>query len=490
MMISRVSCFEENSLVSDIKKGCDMVQKEYSALLCVERLEDRREIKNLLGKYAVCLHLCRYKEIFDTLWSRSEDVILGFRDGTYRGRASVAGYYTYRKEKTALGTRLLRDALPEQFQKMNEEESYGAGCLELKPVQTPVIEITEDGSRAEAWWYSQGTMTEITVGGPNAYWTFGSYHVTCVREEEEWRILALEYLEDIRSEVGQDWSCPGKMEEKEEFRALGELPMPEMEEPERPYAAYAPDRPFTKIPEPAHQTFYDLRKDELDAEEERTLLMVLARDEIEQLMGRRVLYEVNGAWEKELDELWVRTPAWKKNMCLGGTWGFYQGEDAVRGYYAKIWDTRQKEHPLGSAAAHPLRSPAIQIAADGESAKGIWYSLGHTTTGGNAAWVGQKVAADFVKEEGRWRIWHLCQVHDAVLTPGTDYGDQTPEQVSGKDPLEEMATEPTMPVKTHERLFCWTDDFPWMPEPYETMTPELEYSDTGFFARKKEEVVF
>lgn len=47
---------------------------------------------------------------------------------------------------------------------------------------------------------------------------------------------------------------------------------------------------------------------------------------------------------------------------------------------------------------------------------------------------------------------------------------------------------PTITVKTHERLFCWTDDFPYMPEPYETMLPELEYSAEGFYARQKEGV--
>lgn len=467
-----------------------MVGKEYPVLTCVERLEDRREIKNLVGKYAVCLHLCRYQEIFDTLWSSGKDVVLSFGRGSYRGRDSVRGYYTYRKEKTALGTRLLRAALPEQFEGMGEEESYGAGCLEFKPVQTPVIEVTEDGSRAEAWWYSQGTMTEVTAAGPDAFWTFGSYHVTCVREADEWRILELEYLEDIKAEVGQDWSCPSETAEKEEFRELKEFPQPVMEERELPYAEYTPNRSFTRIPEPVPQTFYDYKKEELEPKDERVLQAVLARDEIEQLMGRRVLYEVNGDWEKELRKLWVQTPAWRSAMSFGGAWGFYQGEQAVRDYYKDTRGKKGKTFSTGNAAAHPLRSPAIQVAADGQSAKGLWYSLGHTTIEGKAAWVGQKIAVDFVKEEGRWRIWHLCEVHDAVLAPGANYGDQTPEQVSGRDPLEETSVEPDVAVKTHERLFCWTDDFPWMPEPYETMAPELEYSVTGFYARKKEEVVF
>lgn len=460
--------------------------KEYSALRCVERLEDRREIKNLIGKYAVCLHLCRYEELFDTLWSRSEEVALVFGNGVYRGRRAVRSYYTYRRERTALGTRLLRAALPEQFAGLGEEESYGAGCLEFKPVQTPVIEIAQDGRRAQVWWYSQGAITEITVGGPDAFWTFGSHCAVCVQEEGEWRILELEYLEDIKTEVGQSWRRPVSMEEREEFRALGELAAPPMEETGRRHEAYSANRPFTRVPQPVAQTFYDYKKGELGREEEDALSAVLARDEIEQLMGRRVFCEINREWEKELEELWVQTPEWTETMSFGGTWGFYKGQGDVRGYYQEVYEPRGKEPSAGAASAHPLRSPAIQIAKDGRSAKGLWYSLGHTTTGPEAFWVGQKVAADFVMEKGRWKIWHLCEVHDAVLAPGTDYGDQTPEQVSGRDTLEKISREPAVAVKTHERLFCWTDDFPWMPEPYETMTPELWYSDTGFFARKKE----
>lgn len=391
------------------------------------------------------------------------------------------------RERTALGTRLLMAALPEQFAGKSEDESFGAGTLEFKPVQTPVIQISDDGAEATAWWYSQGTMSEMTTAGPMSFWTWGASRAQCIREADAWKIYKLDYFEDIKTPVGQSWITPEILEIKEEFAPLAQLEQPVFDENAKLHEAYRTNLPFPGIPQPEAGQYLDFEEGELSPEESAGLQNIVDRDEIEQIMGLRVLYQVNAQRAREMDELWVKQPEHMDTMSFGGTWGFHIGEKAVRRYYVEAFEKLLVQCPLGTVQASPLRTPAIQIASDGRSAKGIWYSLGHRTIGGiKAMWVGKKVAADFLKEDGRWKIWHICEVHDATLTPGKNFGDQNADPSPDEDPLFAEFGEPTIMVKTHEPLFCWTDDFPWMPEPYETMLPELEYSKNGFYARREE----
>ena len=138
----------------------------------VERLlswaEDRRELKNLMGKFAQCLLLRRDSEIVELLWSQRQDICYGCNKGYYQGRAAVREYFAGVAARTEKATELLCAALPEDFAGKKKDACSGAGWLEFKPVQDPVIGIYPDGS-ARAVWYSQGNSTEITPAGPLAF---------------------------------------------------------------------------------------------------------------------------------------------------------------------------------------------------------------------------------------------------------------------------------------------------------------------------------
>jgi len=60
---------------------------------------------------------------------------------------------------------------------------------------------------------------------------------------------------------------------------------------------------------------------------------------------------------------------------------------------------------------HNMSTPVIEIAGDGKTAKGVWFSAGTVSgsMGGTpmAAWTSEKYGIDFVKENGKWKIWHL-----------------------------------------------------------------------------------
>jgi len=100
----------------------------------------------------------------------------------------------------------------------------------------------------------------------------------------------------------------------------------------------------------------------------------------------------------------------------------------------------------GFLHVHLEGSPVIELAADGKSARGTWISpgleadppgmtpgpAGHRTTVGYWAWA--KLGAEFVKENGQWRIWHL-HVYSLFMTPyGQSWAEADPNSEGGGSP--------------------------------------------------------
>jgi hypothetical protein len=74
-------------------------------------------------------------------------------------------------------------------------------------------------------------------------------------------------------------------------------------------------------------------------------------------------------------------------------------------------EIKPENYGAGILWCHTLTTPVIQIAGDGQTAKGIWMSWGHVTgpnpDGWMCTWAYEKYGMDFVKEDGEWKIWHL-----------------------------------------------------------------------------------
>ncbi len=226
--------------------------------LLVERWEDQRTIKNLMGKYVNCLLLNRQGEIFDGFWSERPDVSLTFNDGSYVGRPAVSGYYAAAVERNKLSAKLLKNRLPEKLGGRSEEELYGIGPFQVKPLTAPVIEVAEDGQTAKGLWFSLGCSAEVTSRGPEANWTWGYFAGDFVYEEDDWEIWHLQYLCDVDSLCGQSWGREViPYPELPEFAALKDFSYPPYTVAENVRALYSADRPLTaapRIPEP-YDTF-------------------------------------------------------------------------------------------------------------------------------------------------------------------------------------------------------------------------------------------
>lgn len=109
-----------------------------------------------------------------------------------------------------------------------------------------------------------------------------------------------------------------------------------------------------------------------------------------------------------------------------------QGRDAVWTLMVENWDAYAAKTSRQLKGLYPddpdvegrnglldlraLASPIIEVAGDGQTAKGLWLVPGTQTFcsrqvgGPEAHWYWCKLAMDFVLENGAWKIWHFWTV--------------------------------------------------------------------------------
>ncbi len=205
-------------------------------------------------------------------------------------------------------------------------------------------------------------------------------------------------------------------------------------------------------------------------------------EEIKKLVYKRGVYIANDWREREIDELWVKEPEHQKTASFGKNIGWYVGIDNIRAWY-------DKKHGDGYMAFHPASTGLVELAGDGKTAKGLFYSIANETESNgdgtaNALWMPEKLAFDFIKEGDSWKIWHLVAAVDLVSEAGTDYSDQDPYPNYETDPVMVEFGTPTVPQLIHDGTFNWWDNYPAMPEPYETWSDDISYGPEGWKAPK------
>lgn len=129
--------------------------------------------------------------------------------------------------------------------------------------------------------------------------------------------------------------------------------------------------------------------------------------EIHNIMGRRAYLHSAGRHDREIGELWST----QDDVV-------FEAEDM--GAWTKLSSIKRSyvngnPFPTGTKGLmieHTLTTPVIEIAEDGQTAKGVWVSPGHETFPDGdgtpkAHWSWGRYAVDFRKENGAWKIWHL-----------------------------------------------------------------------------------
>lgn len=218
---------------------------------------------------------------------------------------------------------------------------------------------------------------------------------------------------------------------------------------------------------------------------ERKMQRALDYMEIQNVMAKHTYYYAAQEQWLELDTVWAKK---RDDISYGHNQGYYYGRKSVENYYGQANEDRRKltlealskiypevanvkeNEGVGDLVLHPLTTPVIEIAEDGQTAKGVWVSNGlavSVNAEGNAQrnWFWEKFAVDFVKEDGEWKIWHF-QIYTDF-----SYGDaQGPPQFSKFIEMDKSIQmyenySPTR-VPTNE---------PTLPEPYKTWSDTTPY---------------
>jgi hypothetical protein len=193
--------------------------------------------------------------------------------------------------------------------------------------------------------------------------------------------------------------------------------------------------------------------------------------------------------EEELDKLWVKEPGNEKSASFGQNWGYQIGMERIYQYYVKS-NNEEKKRDLESLAAadssieitpdnlgigsmlmHTLTTPYVEVAGDGKTAQGLWYSPGQVTVAHpnkvDCMWMYEKYGVDFIRESDGWKIWHLFVGTDFAIKPGEFMRDiPVPDRAQDEKGWQAMSIEMQAYTPRHN----WTL-YPYIPQPYETFDP-------------------
>lgn len=183
--------------------------------------------------------------------------------------------------------------------------------------------------------------------------------------------------------------------------------------------------------------------------------------ECEKVMSRHVYYHAAGIHRQEIEEFWT-----KSDEC---TWAHNFGQMGNKANYIKNYadnqekDTREvfdqvaKVYPevldpenvpdyraICEEAMHFTVSPVVEVAEDGQSAKGLWYTPGcifstlNPQQAREGTWIWERYGADFVYEDGKWVYKNLkvcCDLNGPMDLPNWPLMERPPmpEPAEGED---------------------------------------------------------
>lgn len=227
---------------------------------------------------------------------------------------------------------------------------------------------------------------------------------------------------------------------------------------------------------------------------EQLIARVWDVEEIKKVVHKRVYYIAGDRRQEELDDLWVSLADNKKTASFGRNWGYYVGMDEIKKYYVDSHNGKlsiqQKDNGaagpnVGNLYSHPASTGLVRLAGDGKTAKGMWYCIAQETLAkpdgtADARWMLERIAIDFIKEGEQWKIWHMVIAADLNCEAGEDYSKQPVYVDWDTDTVKCEFGKPAIEVLTHDSTFNWWDDYPFIPQPYDTFTDDISYGPEGF----------
>ena len=245
--------------------------------------------------------------------------------------------------------------------------------------------------------------------------------------------------------------------------------------------------------------------------DEELIGRVWDQEKIRDLISRFSYYEAADRRAESMDRFWVSEPENRRTASFGRNWGFITGWDDIRAYYVD----RDRFGGVGTGLMHPLSTKLLCLAEDGKTARGMWMGIAYETAPGDdgnldAKWINERLAADFIKEDDGWKIWHLFIGTNYVLSVGEDYDEQPlntrpiTREEGGPDwytyghgrearegllalfdqipeyPEREAFLDGRIPEEIYTALYNDPVTFPPLPEDYVTYDPARGYGPEGF----------
>jgi len=207
---------------------------------------------------------------------------------------------------------------------------------------------------------------------------------------------------------------------------------------------------------------------------------------VQNVMSRHNYYYAVGNRYEELLNIWVKEDGeYAKTATITTSDGVWEGMDVIKVYYGNpgTKDAKQtikemsKNDPWepvkGQLGINMNTTPVIEVAGDGKTARGVWFSpgivmnyTGQKDKDGNEIARGtycfEKYGADFVKEDGAWKIWHFQMYRDFTPPVGSESKWTTPGAAQ-KSAAVQSPGETGLPKASREN-----------PDPYEQWSPTRE----------------
>ena len=147
-------------------------------------------------------------------------------------------------------------------------------------------------------------------------------------------------------------------------------------------------------------------------------------------------------------------------------------------------DALPGDRAQGCLFHHPVSTGLVQEAYDGQTARGLWYcisqeTLRQTETEADARWYMEKLAIDFLKEDGQWKIWHVVVATDLQSEAGANYMEQKVDLPDAENAAFVEFGTPNLPMRTHNERYNWLDNYPAPPVPYKTFDEDNSYGPEG-----------
>lgn len=194
------------------------------------------------------------------------------------------------------------------------------------------------------------------------------------------------------------------------------------------------------------------------------------QNQIRKLMARYSYYGYGRAWEEVPGMFATRDDIWID--CEG--FGMFDGPSGIKTFFVD-WHHSMEGDAKGIFSIHTLSSEIIEVAKDGKTARGLWYSPGaesrRAVGGGHEAyWIWGLYAIDFIKEDGEWKFWHFRIPHLLLCDYHSSWVELAEKPMGGEiaNDGRPVADRPSSFDPTFFDLEKATDMFFEPPYPYET----------------------